>query len=219
MPQYKTRGQFQNSLWGNLGDSAQQSFGLYLQKQQEQKAIKDAIDKIVLQASLENMQLKPGADLTKFDTSKGIQGILGQIPGVFERKKALPQTSISITERPYTEMLKAREVASRTPADYGKAGMAQKVGGTVLGIPTGWGFGSKWKISPEAQEEQARAQSILGNPYKTTKRINYGDNVIDTTGEDVTSSLPDPSEYEEGTIIEDDNGQQYKLQAGQWVTQ
>lgn len=217
MPQYKTRGQFQNSLWDNLGTSAGQSLGMVVNKQQQDKELKQAIDKMLLEASLKDMRLKPGANLSGIDTSKGMGGVLGQVPGMFERAPVIPQTSISISERPYTEMQKAREVLQRSPADYGKAGMAQKVGGNILGIPTGWGFGSKWQISPEAQAEQSGAQSILGNPYKTTKRINYKGDTIDTTGTDVTAELPDPSTYDEGTIIEDDAGQQYILQAGQWI--
>jgi len=219
MPNYKTRGQFQNSLWENLGNSAGQSLGMVVDKQQKDKELKQAIEKIFLEASLKDMRLKPGANLSGIDTSKGMGGMLGQVPGMFERAPVIPQTSISISERPYTEMQKAREVLQRSPADYGKAGMAQKVGGNILGIPTGWGFGSKWQVSPEAQAEQAGAQSILGNPYKTTKRISYKGDTIDTTGTDVTAELPDPSGYEEGTVIEDDSGQRHVLQSGQWIAQ
>ena len=211
MPQYKTRGQFQNSLWDNLGTSAGQSLGMVVNKQQQDKELKQVIDKMLLEASLKDMRLKKGANLSGIDTSKGMGGVLGQVPGMFEPKPVTSQTSISISEQPYTEMQKAREVLQRSPADYGKVGMAQKVGGNVLGIPTGWGMGSKWQISPEAQAEQSGAQSILGNPYKTTKRINYKGDTI------VTAELPDPSTYDEGTIIEDDAGQQYILQAGQWI--
>ena len=195
--------------------------GMYakkLKEQEEKKKIQQAIQEKILEAALKNMQLKKGANLEQLDTSQGMQGILGQIPGMFERQPVMPSTSISISERPYTEMQKAREVLQRSPADYGKAGMAQKVGGNVLGIPTGWGFGSDWKLSPEAQAEQQGAQTILGNPYRTTKRISYKGDVVDTTGQAVNDNLPDPSEYEEGTVIEDDSGQQYKLTQGEWVT-
>jgi len=190
-----------------------------LKEDEDKKAVKQALDKMLLEASLKDMRLKPGANLSGIDTSKGMGGVLGQVPGMFERAPVIPQTSISISERPYTEMQKAREVLQRSPADYGKAGMAQKVGGNILGIPTGWGFGSKWQVSPEAQAEQAGAQSILGNPYKTTKRISYKGDTIDTTGTDVTAELPDPSGYEEGTVIEDDSGQRHVLQSGQWIAQ
>ena len=190
-----------------------------LKEDEDKKAVKQALDKMLLEASLKDMRLKPGANLSGIDTSKGMGGVLGQVPGMFERAPVIPQTSISISERPYTEMQKAREVLQRSPADYGKAGMAQKVGGNILGIPTGWGFGSKWQVSPEAQAEQAGAQSILGNPYKTTKRISYKGDTIDTTGTDVTAELPDPSGYEEGTVIEDDSGQRHVLHSGQWIAQ
>lgn len=190
-----------------------------LAEDERKKAIQDAIQKMIMTAALKNQQLKKGADLSKLDTSQGMQGILGQIPGMFERQPVMPSTSISISERPYTEMQKAREVLQRSPADYGKAGMASKVGGNVLGIPTGWGFGSKWQESPEAQAEQQSAKAVLGNPYRTTKRISYKGDVVDTTGQAVNDNLPDPSEYEEGTIIKDENtDQQYKLENGEWVT-
>ena len=184
-----------------------------LQEQEEKKKLQQAIQQSILGAALKNMRLKQGANLGKLDTSQGIEGVLGQIPGMFERQPITPQTSISISERPYTELQKAREVLQRSPADYGKAGMATKTGGWPSGT---WGLGSKWQPNQEAIAEQQGAKTILGNPYKTTKRISYkGGDVIDTTGTDVTS-LPDPSEYEEGTIIEDDAGNQYKLTSGQW---
>jgi hypothetical protein len=221
MPKYETRGDFTNEAWGNLGKSGQGALALMLQeklKEKEQKkAMQGKIQQALLEAALKNMRLKEGADLSGIDASQGMQGILGQIPGMFERQPAMPSTSINISERPYTEMLKAREIAARTPAEYGKAGMAKKTGGNVLGIPTGWGFGSQWDLSPEAEAEQKEAKTILGSPYKTTKRISYKGDVIDTTAEAVSDELPDPSEYDEGTVIEDESGIQYKLTAGEWV--
>jgi len=188
MPQYKTKAAFRNSLWENLGGSSQQALGMVVQKKQQDKQMQEAIQKMLLEASLKDMQLKKGANLSGMDTTKGIGGILGQIPSNFERKPVTPTTSISISERPYTEMIKARQIASRTPAEHGKAGRATKVGGNILGIPTGWGFGSKWQVSPEAQQEKAEAETILGNPYKTTKHVSYKGDVIDTTGQVLNTS-------------------------------
>lgn len=189
-----------------------------IKDQDEQKQIKLALQKMVMTAALNKTQLRKGADLTKLDTSKGMEGVLGQIPSMFEREPVMPQTSISISERPYTETLKAQEIANRTPAEYGKAGMASKTGGWF----GNWGPGSQWKLSPEAVAEQTQAKTILGSPYRTTKRVSYKGNVVDTSATDVTADtneLPDPSEYEEDSVIEDDIGNQYKLIQSQWVKQ
>ena len=208
-----------SNLRGNIKDVGNVMLQKKVKEQDEKKQVQLAMQKLILESALKNKQFKSGADLNALDTSQGMGSILGQINPMLEQATAIPQTSISISERPYTEMQKAREVLQRSPADYGKAGMAKKVGGSFLGIPTGGGFGSKWEINPEAQAEQAGAKTILGNPYKSTKRISYKGGVVDTTAQDVTNELPDPSSYDEGTIIEDDSGQQYKLENGEWVSQ
>lgn len=56
-----------------------------LKEQEEKKKIQQAIQEALLNAALKNMQLKKGADLSQMDTSQGMQGILGQIPGMFEQ--------------------------------------------------------------------------------------------------------------------------------------
>ena len=213
----------EDPTFSNLNKNISNIGNVMLQKQikdqDEKKAVQQMLQKLVLETALKNKQFKQGSDLSSLDTSQGMGGILGQMNPMLEQAKAIPQTSISISERPYTEMQKAREVLQRSPADYGKAGMAKKVGGSFLGIPTGGGFGSKWEISPEAKAEQQGAQTILGNPTRTTKRISYKGGVVDTTAQDVTNELPDPSSYDEGTIIESEDGSQYKLENGEWVSQ
>jgi len=231
------QGQMFEGLNSAISGAGKVAFQKKLQEQEQKKKIQQAIDQSLLTAALKNMQLRKGTNLGQMDTSQGMQGILGQIPGMFEKQPITPQTSISISERPYTELLKAGEVASRTPEEYYGTGMA-----TGQGKPeSGWFFGlgnkgyvkdekgnvikskpiySKYNLSPEATAEQAKAKAILGNPYKTTKRISYKGDVADTAD---TINLPDPSNYEEGTIIlvkansEDDTGNQFKLTQGQWV--
>ncbi len=204
-----------SNLRGNIKDVGNVMLQKKLKDQEEKKAVQQMLQKLVLETALKNKQFKPGADLSSLDTSQGMGGILGQMNPMLEQARAIPQTSISISERPYAEMQKAREVLQRSPADYGKAGMATKTGGWF----GNWGPGSKWKPNADAQAEQEGARTILGNPTRTTKRISYKGGVVDTTAQDVTNELPDPSSYDEGTIIEDYQGQQYKLENGEWISQ
>lgn len=94
----------------------------------------------------------------------------------------VPTTSISITEQPYSERLKAREITARSPEEWGKVGMAKKKGGFL-------GIGSKWEVGPEAVAAQEEARQVLGRKNRVTKRITskggFGQNVIDTTAEDL----------------------------------
>jgi len=225
------QGQMFEGLNSAISGAGKVAFQKKLQEQEQKKKIQQAIEQSLLTAALKNMQLRKGANLGQMDTSQGMGGILGQIPGMFERQPVTPQTSISISERPYAEMQKAREVMQRSPEEYYGADMA-----TGQGKPEGgWFFGlgnkgyvtdakgnpikskptySKYNLSPEAQAEQEGAKTVLGSPYRTTKRISYKGDVADTAD---TTNLPDPSEYEEGTIIEDDTGNQFKLTQGQWV--
>lgn len=164
-----------NTAIGNVGK-------VYLQKMLEEQAqkrkIKQTIEQSVLEAALKDQRLKPGADLSGLDTSQGMQGILGQIPRMFERKPVEPTTSISITERPFSERIKAQGILGMKPKDFAEQGMAQKTGGWF----GNWGPGSKWKISPEGLAMQEEAQSILGGPKITTRKTYKGD-VVDTTAE------------------------------------
>jgi len=113
-----------------------------------------------------------------------MQGMLGQ----FERAPAKPSMSVSVSQRPYSETQKAREITSTPPEAYYKVGMAtagpRTKGTGILG--TGWGPGSKreYTLSPEAQAERTEAQGILDSPYQVTKRYSYKD-AYDTTAEDL----------------------------------
>lgn len=163
---------------------------------EKKKKIQEALQATLLEAALKNMQLKKGADLSKVDTSQGIQGVLGNLGNTFERKTVAPSISTSTTDRPYTDILKAREISSRTPQDYYKAGMAtpgSRIGGTGF-LGSGFGPGSKrgYNLSPGAMAEQAEAKGILGNPVRTTRRVSYkGD--ADLMGTEI-ANLPEPSE-------------------------
>lgn len=225
-----------SNLRGNIKDIGNVMLQKQIKDQEEKKAVQQMLQKLVLETALKNKQFKQGTDLSSLDTSQGMGGILGQMNPMLEQARAIPQTSISISERPYTEMQKAREVLQRSPEEYYGADMA-----TGQGSPEGgWFFGlgnkgyvkdakgnpikskptySNYNLSPEAQEEQAGARTILGNPTRTTKRISYKGGVVDTTAQDVTNELPDPASYDEGTIIEDENNQQYKLENGEWISQ
>lgn len=77
MPTFKTRGEFVNSLWDTAGDSAQQSLGMVLQKQQQDKQLKDMLQKLVLENSLKGMRLKQGSNVADMGLPREMQGVLG----------------------------------------------------------------------------------------------------------------------------------------------
>jgi hypothetical protein len=56
-----------------------------LQKKQQEKELKQALQKMILEASLKNMRLKKGANLSGIDTSRGMEGMLSKIPELFEQ--------------------------------------------------------------------------------------------------------------------------------------
>lgn len=77
-----------NTAIGNVGKVYLQKM---LQEQEQKRKIKQALEQTVLEAALKDQRLKPGADLSALDTSQGMQGILGQIPGMFERAPDIEQ--------------------------------------------------------------------------------------------------------------------------------
>jgi hypothetical protein len=103
-----------------------------LKEQEDKKAIQQALQKMILEAALKNQQLKKGADLSKMDTSQGMGGILGQIPGMFERQPVQPTTSISISERPYAELSEARSIVGQTPESLRERGLTEEEINVVL---------------------------------------------------------------------------------------
>ena len=150
-----------------------------MQRQQQKKEMGDKIKAMFLETALKGQRLRPGADLSGLDTSQGMQGMLGQIPQMFEPEPVQPSTSISISERPYSDIMTARGVLGRTPKEWAGEGMAQKTGGWPFGT---WGLGSKMELSPDALAAQKEAQNIVSTP-KTTQRISFKGGVIDTTGQ------------------------------------
>ena len=150
-----------------------------MQRQQQKKEMGDKIKAMFLETALKGQRLRPGADLSGLDTSQGMQGMLGQIPQMFEPEPVQPSTSISISERPYSDIMTARGVLGRTPKEWAGEGMAQKTGGWPFGT---WGLGSKMELSPDALAAQKEAQNIISTP-KTTQRISFKGGAVDTTGE------------------------------------
>ena len=168
---------------GGLGRGVGNIIQYFLQKKnkekQKQQEIKQAIEQSLLEAALKDQRLRPGADLSQLNTSGGMQGMLGQIPQMFEPEPVQPSTSISISERPYSDIMTARGVLGRTPKEWAGEGMAQKTGGWPFGT---WGLGSKMELSPDALAAQKEAQNIISTP-KTTQRISFKGGAVDTTGE------------------------------------
>jgi len=199
-----------------IGRLNQNMLAEHLRKQQLQDAIKRTIVSNVLSGK---MKAKKG---TSIDMNAIGRGDIPDLNNLEPAALGKANTSISISQRPYSEITKAQEIVNTTPEQYLKAGMAtggqRQWGSGFMGLP--FGRGSKRSpivLSDAAKQEQEMAKSILGNPYKVTKRITgQGDINVDESISDTESGLPDPLEYEEGTVIETDDGTQYQLVGGEW---
>ena len=142
-----------------------------------------------------------------------------------------PSTSITISERPYSEIQKAQEILARTPEDYYREGMASGKGSPKPGRFFGLGnegylsdekgkrlgnkpIYSEYALSPEAQSMQSSAQKIVKNPYRVTKRLG-SKGAIDIEGMDVTGEETKDAETRYNELItqglsEDEAYQQLK---------
>jgi len=204
-----------DTLRGNIGLIRE-----WLMKQKDTETEQKNKIKQAILKGLVTGKIKPKKGMTPNYRQLGMpEGIdMGQ----FEPVNRQTGTSVSITQRPYAEILKAQEVAGRTPEDYANAGMAMlgaRIRGTGI-LGTGYGPGSKREaatLSPAAQQQQKMAQEIIMNPYKKSYRFGGGlPEEEDATITDSEGNAYDASEYEEGTQAEID-GVQYKIENGQWV--
>lgn len=221
MSRYSSRSDFWTDAFQGMNQGILGALGMEKRKrdlaEERDRSRKSKLDELLLSAGLKNMRLKQGKNLSDLRTGGDVGSILGKLGDYFEPMPQVPNTSITLSQRPYSDIQKAREILQRTPSDYGKAGMAQKVGGSILGLKTGWGPGSKWQLSDEAISEQADARNVLGNPWRVTKRLSYKGGIPEEQVGVSTDELPDPSNVEEGSIYETDDGRQFILQAGEWV--
>lgn len=187
---------------------------------------KEKMKQVIQAALLKNMTLKQGADPNRILQDSGDVDFSQLTPVLKNPSK----TSISISQRPLSEMIQAREQLSQTPQDWLKAGMATQ----EPDIPNSGIFGSNFlnkkgniKLNPEVDQLLTQSRNVLGNPNRITKKISNADgNVLGNQdqggGVDVSttdSGMPDAGGYQEGTVVEDEDGQQFKVVNGQWVEQ
>lgn len=146
----------------SISDVGEFAIQKQLLDQQRKKELQDAVKKAVITSVLSGKG--------RFKTPVNVQDIIdrGEMPDLNQFVPInTPTTSISITERPYAERLKAREIAARTPEDWYSSGMA-----TGLGKPIesknrmrGTGlFGSGW--GPGSQFEPEYLTNEKGEPIK-----------------------------------------------------
>ena len=157
-----------------------------MQRQQQKKEMGDKIKAMFLETALKGQRLRPGADLSGLDTSQGMQGMLGQIPQMFERAPAEHTTSETTTPQSFSDMMTARGILARTPEEWAEEGMATP-GKRKMGTGFLWsGFGPKsqreYELTPDAFAAQEEAKSVLGGPKITTRKT-YKGGAIDTTGQ------------------------------------
>ena len=168
---------------GNVGNILLQKM---LMEQEQKKKVQQAIQQSILDAALKDQRLRPGADLSGLDTSQGMQGMLGQIPQMFERAPAEQTTSETTTPQSFSDMMTARGILARTPEEWAEEGMATP-GKRKMGTGFLWsGFGPKsqreYELTPDAFAAQEEAKSVLGGPKITTRKT-YKGGAIDTTGQ------------------------------------
>ena len=200
---------FNNSIM-NVGGFALQK---QIQGQNRQQELQDAVKKALITSVLTGK----GKFKTPVDINQLMAG--GVMPNLQDFQPINnPSTSISISERPYSEIQKAQEILARTPQDYGKAGMAtpgaRRLGTGLFGSGYGPGSQRDWNLSPEAQSMQSGAQKIVKNPYRVTKRLG-SKGAIDIEGMDVTGEEPKDAETRYNELItqglsEDEAYQQLK---------
>jgi hypothetical protein len=171
MPRYKSKGDFQNQIWENLRGSSKGALGLALQEKlkekERQKEIQTKLQSVILEAALKNSRLKQGADLSKVDTSGGIQGILGQIPDMFEQTPDYSQMNAGLRTQELARKLENQrklsvmggleapsetDISAFTPQlQKPILGMGQAEGGEVI-LPKGARFAEGRMLSPTGEQ-------------------------------------------------------------------
>ena len=213
---------FNNSIM-DVGSFALQK---QIKEQNRQQELQDAVKKALITSVLTGK----GKFKTPVDINQLMAG--GAMPNLQDFEPInTPSTSISISERPYSEIQKAQEILARTPEDYYREGMASGKGSPK----PGWFFGlgnegylndekgkrlgnkpiySEYDLSPAAQSMQSGAQKIVKNPYRVTKRLG-SKGAIDIEGMDVTGEETKDAETRYNELItqglsEDEAYQQLK---------
>lgn len=204
------------------------------QKMKDQERKKDFADKmrtlLATSAVSGKVRQKAGADFNNLNLDNPDFGqVLGQLGGLYEPQPAKVSTSYSISPASMGELKTARDLVATTPDEFMKAGMAEPPNfqGNILGIGTGgvagtgflgtglWGDKTTPTLSPQAVGIQDAARKLLSNPQRVTQRVSG--QVLGAGDTETDSAMPDASAYEEGTTAQDDNGQTWTVQNGQWV--
>jgi len=120
----------------------------------------------------------------------------------------------------------AGEVAGEMRTKFAPGVSREELSRKALGLPRFTGGATEGQVykvakdlalaeNPLAGEREIQAKIPIAE--KMMKRTaTFGQGIIDTPPEDIGGELPNASQYEEGTIYEDDNGTQYKVVNGEW---
>ena len=122
----------------------------------------------------------------------------------------------------------SEEVAGEMRTKFAPGISKEELSRKALGLPRFTGRATEGQVykaakdlalaeNPLASEKEIQAKIPIAQ--KMMKRTaTFGQGIIDTTAaENMGGELPDASQYEEGTIYEDDNGKQYKIENGEWA--
>lgn len=193
----------------------------YVRKQLQDQDKKSKLKQLIQTALTKNMQLKPGGNPNQVVKDSGDVD--------FSQLQNIPaKTSSSMYD-----VMNADKIIGRKPEDWLASGMAQQpILGTRVkkGNPGNWiGMGKTpdtteniigdIQLNPDAQAILARARDAIRSPASSGGSVLGRQMPNVQAGGDQSGSLPDAAEYEDGTVLEDDNGQQYKVMNGQWTAQ
>lgn len=215
-----------DNLRRNIQNIGNVSIQQKIKELERKKEFQDSIKKSLVTSALSGrVRPKEGADFNNLDLDNpDFAQVLGKLGGLYEPQPAKVSSSYSISQVPFNDVMTAYGVLGAQGEDLVDKGLAtkqpnifgRKPGTGILG--TGFGPGSEkagYNISPEFESMKDEAARLIANPTRVTQRISGGQVLGGGGGTD--SGMPDASQYEEGTTAEDENGQRWTVQNGEWV--
>ena len=216
MPGDPTNLDFLSEQIQNVG---QAYLGKKMKKQQRQQQMQDQIRQEIIRNILGGKGQFTGQDVNMEDLMQG------QFPPLNTYEPiTTPSTSMSVSPYSFEDKLKAQQMMGATPQslydDPEKRQFTEKYGGFM-------GLGSKARFTPEFEAMRGEAEKVVSGPgkisYKQTGKFSgkpffTKEEKFEAEDADIVEDMPDPSLYEEDTIIQDDvTGSKYQLKNGKWI--
>jgi hypothetical protein len=205
---------------------ASEGLDFALRKTLQDKQQKTKMKQVIQAALLKNMRLKQGADPN---------AIMGQDGNVdFSQMENAPSKVLG-RRSSMSDVMSADKILSRTPDKWLANGMATQDTKTEKVPATNGFFGlgaqpettknvlGDIKLNPIAEQMRARALEAIGssqgNDNSNVLGQSQASNGLDLNASDAGTGMPDASTYEEGSVVEDEDGTKYRVVNGEWVSQ